>query len=474
MSAAGAGSGERWAVVGAGVLGLTVARRLASRGHQVVLLEASAQVGGLASAWTLGDVVWDRHYHVTLLSDTRTRAMLADLGLQDDVRWVETKTGVYAGGELHSVSNSVEYLRFPALNLVDKARLAATILAGSRMTDWRKLEQQPVDEWLVKWSGRRTFERFWLPLLRAKLGDGYTEASAAFIWATIQRLYAARRSGLKKELFGYVAGGGYARVLERYVEVLAEQGVELRLGTRVERVEAEGGVGGGVRVTAEGTSEGFDGVVVTLAAPLAARLCPGLSSDEVGRLQGVSYMGIVCASLLLDRPLGGYYLTYLTDAEPRDDAGDAAAVGGRDGERQGMPFTAVVEMTAFVDPVEVGGHHLVYLPRYVPPDHGLFDASDEQVRALFEPALRRLYPDLTGDDVLAFEVSRVRQVFAVPTIGYSERIPPMVTSVPGVFLAGSAHLLNATLNVDDTLGLVDELLESIDATDAADTEEVAV
>lgn len=503
--------GERWAVVGAGVLGLTVARRLAARGAEVVVYEAAEQVGGLAAAWTLGDVVWDRHYHVTLLSDARTRAMLADLGLEDDVRWVETKTGVYADGALHSVSNSVEYLRFPALGLVDKARLALTILAGSRMTDWRKLERQPVDRWLIRWSGRRTFERFWLPLLRAKLGEGYQEASAAFIWATIQRLYAARRSGLKKELFGYVAGGGYARVLERYVEVLAAQGVELRLGCRVasvrpadadarpsesqperaapvepvEPVEPAGPAASGAEplpstdhlgargegtrrllVAADGTTDAYDGVVVTLAAPLAARLCPDLDDDERRRLEQTPYMGIVCASLLLDRPLGGYYLTYLTDAGPSDEPDAGHESGGRESEEpgpRGLPFTAVVEMTAFVDPAEVGGHTLVYLPRYVPPDHPLFDASDEEVRALFEPALRRLYPDLTGDDVLAFQVSRVRQVFAVPTLDHSERLPPMVTSVPGLHLAGSAHLLNATLNVDDTLGLVDELFEAVDA-----------
>ena len=48
-----------------------------------------------------------------------------------------------------------------------------------------------MDDWLRRWSGGRTFERFWLPLLQAKLGDSHREASAAFIWATIQRLYAA-------------------------------------------------------------------------------------------------------------------------------------------------------------------------------------------------------------------------------------------------------------------------------------------
>jgi protoporphyrinogen oxidase len=435
-------------VIGAGVLGLTVARKLADRGHEVVLYEAAPEVGGLASAWDLGDVRWDRHYHVTLLSDARTRAMLRDLGLEDDMRWVETKTGVYADGSLHSVSNSIEYLRFPALTLVDKVRLAATILAGSRMKNWRKLEQEPVDEWLIRWSGQRTFDRWWLPLLRAKLGDGYHQASAAFLWATIQRLYAARRSGLKKELFGYVAApegggvGGYARVLDRSTEVLEERGVQLRTGTPVTSIRPAAGGAEGVVVSAAGGEQSFTGAVCTLSAPLAAKIAPDLDDDERSRLEGVSYMGIVCASLLLRRPLGGYYLTYLTEPD--------------------LPFTAVVEMTAFVDPAEVGGHTLVYLPRYAPPDHPLFDASDEEVRDLFEPALRRLYPDLSDDDVLAFRVSRVRQVFAVPTLGYSERIPPMVTSVPGLYLAGSAHLLNTTLNVDDTLGLVDDVLAAID------------
>ena len=68
--------------------------------------------------------------------------------------------------------------------------------------------------------------------LRAKLGANYTKASAAFIWATIARMYAARRSGLKKEMFGYVPGG-YARILSRMQDVLQQVGVTVRLNSRV-------------------------------------------------------------------------------------------------------------------------------------------------------------------------------------------------------------------------------------------------
>jgi protoporphyrinogen oxidase len=126
-------------------------------------------------------------------------------------------------------------MRFPPLGWWDKLRLGATIIRASRIRDWRRLEEIPAVDWLARWSGRRTLERLWVPLLRAKLGENYRLASAAFIWAIITRMYAARRTGLKKEMFGYVEGG-YARILERFTGVLAAEGV--RPGASRRRREA--------------------------------------------------------------------------------------------------------------------------------------------------------------------------------------------------------------------------------------------
>ncbi|MBL8778728.1 MAG: NAD(P)/FAD-dependent oxidoreductase [Acidimicrobiales bacterium] len=433
---------RHWAVVGGGILGMTVAHRLRGAGYAVTLYDGAKDLGGLASAWQIelpdGDrVTWDRHYHVTLLSDARTRGLLDELGLGDEVRWVETRTGCYADDQLYSVSNTVEFLRFPPLGIMDKLRLGGTIFYGSRIHDGRRMERIDVSTWLRRWSGNRTYERFWLPLLRAKLGEAYREASAGFIWSTIQRLYAARRSGLKKELFGYVRGG-YARTLATFTARLEAEGVTLRTGCPVSSVRR---TDDGFSVSTPDGDDHVDRVVVTTAAPLAAALCADLDADERDRLEGVRYQGIVCASLVLRRPLAPYYLTNITDPD--------------------TPFTAVVEMTSLIDPTEVGGHTLVYLPKYVAPDDPLFEATDDEVRAAFLPYLQRMHPDLRDEDVLAVRVSRARQVFAVPTIDYSLRVPPVVTSVPGLYLAGSAQLVNATLNVDDTIGLADEALAAI-------------
>src|SRR6185312_16923229 len=126
---------------------------------------------------------------------------------------------------------------------------------------------------------------------------------------------------------------------------LVARGVEVRTGCRVAAVRR---VGESLVVeSVDGAPETFDRVLVTTAAPVTAKLCPDLSDAERARLDGVEYLGVICPSVLLRRPVTGAYITYITDP---------------------APFTAVIEMTALVDPAELGGYTLVYLPRYTEPD----------------------------------------------------------------------------------------------------------
>jgi protoporphyrinogen oxidase len=426
----------RIGIVGGGMLGLTLALRLRAVGYAITVYEAADRPGGLAAPWSIGGFTWDKFYHVILMSDLNVRRLLDELGLTDALRWNTTRTGFYTDGRLFSMSDSVEFLRFPPLRLVDKLRLGGTIFYASRRSDWRALEAIPVTDWLRRLSGDRTFEKIWLPLLRAKLGENYGNANAAFIWATISRMYAARRSGLKREMFGYV-DGGYETIVSRLENVLAETGATLRCGARVRRVEAAGA--GQAVVLDDGTRDVFDAVVMTTPATLLPALCPELTEAERTRLAGITYHGIVCASVLLRKPLADYYVTNITDP--------------------GVPFTAVIEMTALVDRERFGGHALVYLPRYLTQSDPIWAADDATIREQCLSALARMYPAFSPDDVVAFEVARARQVMALPTLNYSTTLmPPTTTSRPGLFIVGSAQIPDGTLNVNETIGLAERAL----------------
>jgi protoporphyrinogen oxidase len=64
-----------------------------------------------------------------------------------------------------------------------------------------------------------------------------------------------------------------------------------------------------------------------------------------------------------------------------------------------------------------------------------------------------MYPGFSREDVLAFRISRVRYVLPISTLGYSKRLPPIRTSVPGIAIVNSAHIVNGTLNVNETVQL---------------------
>jgi hypothetical protein len=64
-----------------------------------------------------------------------------------------------------------------------------------------------------------------------------------------------------------------------------------------------------------------------------------------------------------------------------------------------------------------------------------------------------MHPRFDPRSVLCFRVSRVKHVFALTTLGYSDRLPSTTTSLPGVHAVTSAHILNNTLNVNATVKL---------------------
>ena len=187
------------------------------------------------------------------------------------------------------------------------------------------------------------------------------------------------------------------------------------------------------------TVQHFDHVVMTAPSPIVERACEGLSEDERKRLNSAEYLGVICTSLLLDRPLAGYYVTNVIDSW--------------------VPLTGIIEMGAIVDPQYLGGHYLVYLPRYLMADDAGFQETDEAIHERCLTTLEKMYPNFNRDQVAAIQTARARHVMALPTLRYSEQLPPVVCSVPGLYLLNSAQVTKGNLNVNETIEIVERELE---------------
>jgi protoporphyrinogen oxidase len=408
-------------IIGGGILGLTLAYELLKAGRKVRVWERAATLGGLMGRTTfdeLGGMSCDRYYHAILSSDRTLMGLMDELGLRSRVRMVSTKMGFYHDGRCHPMTTPLEFMRFPPLRMVDRLRLAYTILACRRINDWRALEQLPVTEWLTGLSGERATRHIWEPLLRAKFDGDFSRVPATYIWSRLVRTTDTRTKGGSQEMMCYLPDG-YQELIDALAAAVRARGGTINTGATVGQVSvAEGRV---VGLTVDGQEIAADQVVITAQTPIARRLLPpeaAAVSEAWGRLDG--YLGIVCMLLVLRRSLTPYYTLNITDRR--------------------IPFTGVIETTNLIDPACVGGYHLVYLPKYVAPGSPFATMPDDELRAAFMGYLRQMFPDLRDDEIAAVRIGRERYVEPLHPVGATDLIPAVRSAIPGLFLANTGQI----------------------------------
>lgn len=429
----------RTGIVGGGLSGMALALRLAEAGDQVEVIERDSQLGGLATYHDFGGFTWDRFYHVVLPSDRYLIGLIHDLGLGEELTWQRTRTGFWVDGRMHSISNSLEFLRFPLLNLFDKARLAFTLLYSSKVDDWQRLERVSVEEWLVKMSGRRTYERMWKPLLMAKLGDSHRRVSAVFIWAYIKRLFSARDTSAGKEQLGHVRGG-YRQIFEAIRARLEAAGGSVRTSTEVASISPV--ESGQLEVAFGGQTDPrrYDRVICTSPVPVLRRIAdPVLLDVAPPDLEGrdVEYLGVVCPVLVTTREIVPFYVVNIADPA--------------------IPFSGLVGMNNVVSTESTGGRHLTYLPKYVLSTDDWLRTEDAEIEEAFMRGLRRMVPDFDESTLERVVVNRAAVVQPLQVEDYSRLVPKVETRHPGFFVLNSAQFVNGTLNNNQVVKAVNAL-----------------
>ena len=270
---------SRVVVIGAGVMGLAAAYHAVKRGHDVTLLEAAAEPGGMAAHFDFGGLSIERFYHFVCRADQATFDLLAELGLGDKMRWVATSIGYYFDGTLRPWGDPLSLLRFPHLSLVEKVRYGLMMLASTRREDWRPLENVSAKDWIEGWCGRPVYHRLWKPLFDLKFYEYADNISAAWIWTRIKRLGTSRRSMFQEEL-GYIEGGSETLVKALVKAIEAGDG-RVVLGAPAKRVESlERRV---IGVSAGATTYPADAVISTIPTPFIGRLVPDLPDDVRSR-----------------------------------------------------------------------------------------------------------------------------------------------------------------------------------------------
>ncbi|MBL0344068.1 NAD(P)/FAD-dependent oxidoreductase [Candidatus Villigracilis affinis] len=413
-------------IIGGGIMGVCLGYYLSEQGAEVEIFEASSTIGGLAGSITLEDGTRvDRFYHALLSSDSHLSGLCNQLGIADQLRFNETRMGFFYRGRIHSMNNVLEFLRFPPLGWIDRFRLGLTVLYAQFVKDWHKLESISVEKWLLALSGKGTYKNIWLPMLKAKFDGGFENTPATYIWSRLVRMKSTRSGANQKEQCGHLIGG-YMTLIEAMTARILTTGGLIHLRKPVSRVDIENGRA--VKIITGNESHRFDVIISTIQPPVFQRMLPNAPLDYRELLGGTQYLGIVCPLLVLDRPLSGYWTLNLTD--------------------DSLPFTGIIETTSYIDPQYVGGHHLVYLPKYTAPGSRYQDLCDEEIKAQWLSHLETMFPSFQRSWIRDFQVHREKYVEPLHVLNGTHLIPPIQTPIENLYLVSNAQIYPALTNVE--------------------------
>ena len=405
------------AVIGGGFGGLAAAYELGLRGVRATVLERDTEIGGLAGSFPAGGTRLEKFYHHWFTNDVHVMNLIAELGRSDQVLTRPTRTGTYYAHDFFKLSTPLDLLRFSPLPFCDRLRLGLLALRARRVKDWRSLEDRTAADWLREMGGERVYRVVWEPLLHGKFGALAEEVAAVWFWNKLKLRGGSRGKGGEERLAYY--RGGFAALAEALADAVRAQGGQVRTGVPVQGVQVEDGQVTGV-ITPEETVPA-DAVIATPALPIVADLLePHAPSEYVDSLRRIRYLANLCVVLELDRSLSDLYWLNVNDP--------------------GFPFVGVIEHTNFEPASTYAGRHIVYLSRYLPESDALWRMPDEEAVVFTLAHLRRMFPDLTADRMLAAHVWRARYAQPVVERGYRRLLPATRTPVPNLFLATMAQI----------------------------------
>jgi protoporphyrinogen oxidase len=402
---------SRIVVLGAGPMGLAAAQRAVTLGHEVDLIEADGKAGGMAAHFDFSGVSIERFYHFVCKSDAPTFELMAELGIGDRMRWVDTSMAYYTHGKVHKWGDPISLLTFPHLTLMEKIRTGLQMFLTTKSKNFDRIEHLTSRKWIEGGSGVSVYNKLWKRLQEQKFYEYADEVAASWIATRIKRIGNSRKSIFQEQL-GYIDGGSETLV-EAIADDIRRKGGRIHLNTPAEQVVVQDGRVSAVR--AGGREFAADAVISTVPVPLVNRLVPDLPQDWQDKYAAIKNIGVVCLLFKLRKSVTPHFWVNIV----ADD----------------IEIPGLIEFSN----LRGVGDTIVYVPYYMPVTQPKWAWSDQQFIDEAFGYIKRVNPAIIDADLLDAKVGRLRHAQPICEPNFADKLPPVQTPIAGLQIADTCY-----------------------------------
>jgi len=302
-------------VLGAGLAGLAAAYELTQLGHEVQILEAGDEVGGMASSWKVGPFWLDHGPHRFHSRDARLVEHVFEV-LDRGVVIRRRQSRIHLRGRYFDYplkfGNVVRHLPTGLL-----ARAAFDYAAVRAKELVRPTDDSNFEHWVKKRFGNTLYELFFgtytektwgIPCNRISADWAAQRIAQTSLFDTVMKTLRPPKEGTVRSLadeFYYPAHGGIGELARSYARKIEARGARIALQTPVHSLIVHDGRVRGVRAKIDGSEQEVhaDHTLCTIPLP---RLMAESASDAPDAVRsaasGLDYVAILFVYLEVDAP----------------------------------------------------------------------------------------------------------------------------------------------------------------------------
>ena len=403
-------------IIGAGFSGLSIAYELTKLNYDVSIFDESKEIGGLAGSFDVGQYSLEKFYHHWFTSDIAIMELIKELNLENNIKFNNSKTGLYFANNFYKLSKPTDLLNFKPLNIIDRFRFGIMVLRARSIKDWKQLENKTAKEWLCELGGKQVYKIIWEPLLKGKFGVYAEKISAVWFWNKL-KLRGGSRNNKGEEKLAYFKGG-FSILTNEIKKQIEDKGGKFYLSEKVIKVDKsskEWSV-----ITNKKTYIASD-IILTTAPNLASQILGDVVSKSYkNSLNKIKFLGNICLVLELTQSLSDTYWLNVNDPS--------------------FPFVGIIEHTNFESPENYGGRHIVYLSKYLTHEDKLFLMNSDEVLNFALPHILKMFPKFNLQWIKKHYLWKEKWAQPVVTKNYSKIIPSEKGPLKGLYLCTMAQV----------------------------------